>query len=374
MAIRSARHSGTRTRRTVRRGMLMAAAGLLLASVLSSFQSAQATTPTPPFTECPAIGADTGCGILVVINPGGSLTILADSSQGPYDSSEDSLIGVLNNSGQTVNSIALVTNTDAFGFDSDGLCTFSFTGSGGCPFGTTGYEGPNTSFSNISGDFTSGTVNFTGGLRSGASAYFSLEEALTAQSFNPNDQPATGPCTRTYTGTVSGAVIVKKNSTTCIIDANVVSGATISVPAGAELVVTDSTVAGSIVASAPHAMTICGSTFGGSITVSGAKAFVLIGDGGDSSTCTANTIKGSVTLTKNTGGVELGGNTITGSVTVSNNVAPNSGSPTEDAATEIEGNSIGGSLTCLKNNPAPDYDGAIGTVGGQRVGQCKLLG
>lgn len=374
MPVNAARQRGIRTRRSLRRGVVISAAGLLFASVVSSLPSAQATPlPTAPFTECPAIGADTSCGILIVINPGGSLTVLADPTQGPFDGSEDTLVGVLNQSDQKVDSISLTTTTDAFGFDGDGLCTFTFTGSSGCLFGPTGYEGPNTSFSDISVDNTSGTVDFTGGLRSGASAYFSLEEALTAQSFNPGDQPATGPCTKTYTGTVSGAVLVKKNSTTCIDDANVVSGATISVPAGAELVVTDSTVAGSIVATKPHAITICGSTFGGSINVSGATAFVLIGDGGDGSTnspCTTNTIKGSVTLSKNTGGVELGGDTVTGSTTVTYNIAPTGGTPTEDAATEIEGNQIGGALTCLKNNPAPENDGLLNTVHGSRVGQC----
>lgn len=377
MGITRARHT-TGRRGMVRRGGLLATAALLAVTALSAMQSAHANpnATTPPFNECPAIGNDTGCALLIIIHPGGTLSVVGDPNLGPYDGSDDSLIGVLNQSGQTVNSIALTTNTDAFGFENDGLCTYSFLGSGGCPFGSTGYEGPNTSFSNISPDSASGTVNFTGGLGAGTSTYFSLEEALTPASFSPDDKPATGPCTTTYTGTVSSAVVVKKNSTTCIIDANVVSGATISVPAGAELVVTDSTVSGSITATKPHAMTICGSTIGGSIYVSGSTAFVLIGDGADGSIdtpCTGNTIKGSVTLTKATGGIELGGDTITGSVSVTYNVAPNSGSPTEDNATEIEGDSIGGSLTCLKNNPAPDFDGQITTVTGARVGQCRLV-
>lgn len=362
----------------LRRGGLLVAAALLAVTALSSFQSGQAipVATTPPFDECPAIGADSGCALLIIIHPGGVLSVVGDPTQGPYDSSEDSLIGVLNLSGAQVNSIALTTNTDAFGFDNDGICDYTFTGSSGCPFGPTGYEGPNTTFSNISSDTTSGTVNFTGGLKNNGSTYFSLEEALTAASFSPNDMPATGQCTTTYSGTVTSAVVVKKNSTTCIVNANVVSGATISVPAGAELVVLNSSVAGSIVATKPHAMTICGSSFGGSINVSGSTAFVLIGDGADGSTvspCTGNTIKGSVTLTNATGGIEFGGNTVTGSVTLSSNTAPNGGSPTEDAATEFESNTVGGSLTCLKNNPAPDYDGAPSTVHGARVGQCKLF-
>jgi hypothetical protein len=148
-----------------------------------------AVSTTPPFTECPAIGSDTGCQILVVINPGGGISIYGDNSQGPYDGSEDALIGVFNNSGATVPSLNL-TGLGIFGFDGDGICTFKpFTGSGYCS-GTYyqtdpgDYAGPTTTFSNVSGNGNSGTVVFTGGLASGASTYFSLEGALTAGSIS----------------------------------------------------------------------------------------------------------------------------------------------------------------------------------------------
>jgi hypothetical protein len=71
----------------------------------------------------------------------------------------------------------------------------------GCPFGPTTYEGPNTSFSNISPDTTTGTVNFTGGLAAGATAYFSLEDKLTGASFTtPTPIPNASP-TATFTPT-----------------------------------------------------------------------------------------------------------------------------------------------------------------------------
>jgi RHS repeat-associated protein len=132
------------------------------------------STPSPPFNECPPVGADTSCGILIVLTDNGA-QVLSDLTQGPYDSIEDTLTGVLNQSSGTVNSIALSSNTDLFGFDGDGLCTYSVSG---CPFGSTGYEGPNTSFSNINGSQTGGMVNFTNGLAPNATAYFSLEESL----------------------------------------------------------------------------------------------------------------------------------------------------------------------------------------------------
>jgi hypothetical protein len=94
---------------------------------------------------------------------------------GPYDGADDTLIGVMNDSTQTLGALALTSSTDLFGFDGDGLCT---RGVAGCPFGPTRYEGPNTSFSDISANKSSGIVNFPLGLAPGASTYFSLEEAL----------------------------------------------------------------------------------------------------------------------------------------------------------------------------------------------------
>ena len=136
-----------------------------------------AVAPTPPFTQCPAIGFDASCGILIVITDSGA-TVYTDPTQGPYDGVEDTLIGVSNESSGTVASISLSSTTDLFGFDGDGICTFLFAGDSGCPYGTTGYEGPNTTFSNIAANFTSGVVDFTGGLAAGNSLYFSLEEDL----------------------------------------------------------------------------------------------------------------------------------------------------------------------------------------------------
>jgi hypothetical protein len=152
------------------------------------------TTPTAPFTECPAIGADTSCGLLIWITNSGTF-VLGDSSQGPYDGSDDTLIGVLNQSSSPVSSIPLSSEGgDLFGFDGDGICTYA-TGGTGPAAGYVGdsycdaaqlagtdpydYEGPDNTYSNISADAMSGTVNFTTPLAPGANTYFSLEEALT---------------------------------------------------------------------------------------------------------------------------------------------------------------------------------------------------
>src|SRR5437899_1095968 len=104
-------------------------------------QPAAAALPTPPFTQCPAIGLDTSCAILIVVGPGGALTVLQDNTQGPYEGIEDTLVGVVNQSGGPVSSIHLSSSTIAFGFEGDGICDASVVPHPvGCPFGPTGYE------------------------------------------------------------------------------------------------------------------------------------------------------------------------------------------------------------------------------------------
>ena len=108
------------------------------------------------------------------------MTVLNDSSVLPFDydavnnpDAEDSLVGIQNNSQQTITSLPL-SGSGIFGFDIVGgsetsVCT---VGSAGCP---TGYEGPNVSF--VITDDSNGTVQFLNGIKPGSSAYFGLEGA-----------------------------------------------------------------------------------------------------------------------------------------------------------------------------------------------------
>ncbi len=163
---------------------------LCLLTLLAASTAYGAPPVTPPFNECPALGSDTGCALLIVFNPNGSISILVDPTQGPYDDDDDTLVGVYNNSGKTQTSVTLsgigVTGAPIFQFESDGLCTFApFTGSSFCAGAyyqsdPGDYAGPNNTFTNISGDQTTGTVVFTGGLANGATTYFSLEDQLTS--------------------------------------------------------------------------------------------------------------------------------------------------------------------------------------------------
>jgi len=154
---------------------------LTLATSLLAFASSAAASATPPFHQCPVLGFDTSCQILIEVLPSGSLQSYKDPSQGPFDGVEDTLIGVQNNSPNPVTHIAL-KGANIFGFDGDGLCSGKNESGGagfepppaGCPFGPTGYEGPGTEFTIANTE--EGTVNFTGnGIPPGGTAYFSLE-------------------------------------------------------------------------------------------------------------------------------------------------------------------------------------------------------
>jgi len=139
---------------------------LLLGAGIAS-QGAGASTISPPFTECPSVGSSPTCAILFEFAPNGAVNTHFDNNIGPYDGVEDTLVGVINNSSVTVNSLSL-TGTNIFGFETDGLSVYT-----GTSYGSTGYEGPNTSFNVINAN--SGTILFTGGLAPESTAYFSLE-------------------------------------------------------------------------------------------------------------------------------------------------------------------------------------------------------
>ena len=114
-------------------------AGMMLA--VGTVFGMAGTTPALA-TVCPAIGADTDCGIIITLNPVGA-TVVA-TGQPPYDNIEDTLIGVINNTGHPVNGFTITgaVVSDIFGFDGDGLQTFNGNPTFGLPSGgARGYEG-----------------------------------------------------------------------------------------------------------------------------------------------------------------------------------------------------------------------------------------
>ena len=99
---------------------------------------------TAPFNECPQIGCDASCGIVIVISNNGEqvlqdpnnavsgVTNPSPGSQVPYDQGDDTLVGIVNESSKPVYGLQLSgesTGTDLFGFDGDGICTYATGGS-----------------------------------------------------------------------------------------------------------------------------------------------------------------------------------------------------------------------------------------------------
>ncbi len=192
-------------RKLLATGLGMALLGIGLGATVVLPASPAGATTFPDFSICPKIGLDTGgCQTVIVINPDGSPTIATNPgpNSGPFDGSEDSLIGVQNNSGQPISSLPLA-GTDIFAFDGDGLCTFTADITCTWPNPTT-YEGPNTSFSIT--DASDGSVNFTGGLADQASAYFSLEGVVTSSSLVVDVPIQATPVTASTTAGFSGQV------------------------------------------------------------------------------------------------------------------------------------------------------------------------
>ncbi len=144
-------------------------------AILAAAAFASASALAAPL--CPAAGsALPGCNSVVTVGPGGSLSVAAGLSATPYDSDDDNLVGVINNSGAVVTSFTLTGSGNGGGlfvFDSDGIDKY-VTGSNTTD--TTGYGGPLAYFTNISADKKTGTINFiNGGLAVDGTTYFSLE-------------------------------------------------------------------------------------------------------------------------------------------------------------------------------------------------------
>lgn len=123
-----------------------------------------------------------GCNVVITFNADGSITTSIPNSN-PYDGTEDTLVGVVNNTASAIASFNLSssTNSQLFGFDLDGACENGggiYESVANCTgaIDTNGYGGPGVTFSNINGALTAGTVNFAGGIAAGGTAWFSLEE------------------------------------------------------------------------------------------------------------------------------------------------------------------------------------------------------
>lgn len=123
---------------------------------------------------------------LITINPNGSATVTDPGA--PYDvgvGSDDSWVGVLNNSSKAISSLNISCSSNCFGFDGDGIDTFLGLSNNSKDTSNGGYGGANGYFTNVNGTDNMGTVNFIAAIgANGGTGYFSLENPLTTASFS----------------------------------------------------------------------------------------------------------------------------------------------------------------------------------------------
>jgi hypothetical protein len=170
-------------------------AGTLLLSLIGFAAPAHADQciAVASVTSGGVTGGTTGCNLLITLNSGNIAVIThlnngaaGSSNPNTLDGSDDTLVGIQNNSGGTVFNIHLTSNADIFGFDNTlGSLDNNYLpllNPGTACTGGVCYQGPNTTFSNIVNVFD-GVVNFTGGLANGGTAYFALEGDLSNATF-----------------------------------------------------------------------------------------------------------------------------------------------------------------------------------------------
>src|SRR5665213_468159 len=155
----------------------------------------------------PYLTAGAGCNTLVTVNANSTITITVANSN-PYDGSDDTLVGVVNNSSTPLTTLTW-SGSGISGFEGDGICAYGAGGLAGDTFtsgssaycGTTqlngtdpqDYYGPNMTFTNF-GSGSAVTVNFTTAVpANGGTTFFSLEEAPSTSLV------VTGPSTPTPT-------------------------------------------------------------------------------------------------------------------------------------------------------------------------------
>jgi hypothetical protein len=188
---------------------------LLLAGPAVGTAAADTGPSVFPFTVCPPVGVVMGCGVVVTLNANGTTAIAQNpNSDGVYDGSDDTLIGVVNNSGHPLSALPLTSSTAAFGFESDGPCTVTPPPASGCNAAdTTGYGGPGVTYSNISADTMSGTVDFSPAVANGGSSWFGLEDTLTSSTLSVPSAVAITADTATVAPSVSDGYTVTVSNT-----------------------------------------------------------------------------------------------------------------------------------------------------------------
>jgi hypothetical protein len=195
------------------RSMKNAALTLFCCTVLMVFAARCASAQNQCSSALP-VGTATGCGALITVyqvdstGKATAFTVTTLGNGNPYDGTEDTLVGVQNNSSTNLSSIPLSSpNAPIFGFDGDGPCDtlYHSPAYSWCPEGyptapgdpnPEGYAGPDNTFTITNN--TSGTVSFTTAIPNGESTWFALEGTPTSFGQISQTQPVFPGVTTIY--------------------------------------------------------------------------------------------------------------------------------------------------------------------------------
>jgi hypothetical protein len=152
---------------------------------------AQAASCTTLIDNTGGGGTTTDCNELITLNANGTITVTHPGNIGTHvtiDGSDDQLVGIINNTGQSFASLTLSGSGfggGLFAFDGDGGCNtlrYSWltvgTANGDCKSGssTSDYLPIGVTASGVNANKTMGTLNFAGGLAAnGGFVQFTLE-------------------------------------------------------------------------------------------------------------------------------------------------------------------------------------------------------
>jgi uncharacterized repeat protein (TIGR01451 family) len=184
--------------------------------------SASAAPAAPNFSICPAVDVATGCAVVIVVNADGSRTIddnPGGTMLGVYDGSDDSLIGIQNNSASPVSSLVLSSTDGVFGFDGDGPCTETTPPIiSNCSADPSGYGGPGVTYSNISTDMNTGEIDFSPAIAAGGTAWTALEATPDASTLSvPSSVGITADSPVAPPSSADGFTVTVTNTTTAAI-------------------------------------------------------------------------------------------------------------------------------------------------------------
>lgn len=179
-------------------------------------------------------------------------------------------------------------------------------------------------------------------------------------------------CTTTLGGTHAGPLAITEG-VVCLQGATVTGP--VSISGGADVVISSSTLDAPVSDVGGGILNLCGSELGASLDVQDATGFVAVGGTPaypETPGCEPNAIAGTATFVGNAAGVLFGGNTVVGPTTVDTNQV-NLSLAASEKVTAVAGNTIGGYLSCVDNNPAATDFGVANSVAGPAAGQCAGL-